>query len=653
MTPSKLKLSIIMLSLALTSIANAESTFNLGRIEVNATQPLPALGSATIDAQTMRDENRETVTEALDRMPGITANNIGPRSEQMVFIRGFDLRQVPVFVDGIPIYIPYDGYVDLGRFTTFDLAEINVSKSFSSVLYGPNTLGGAINLVSRKPTEKLEGEIGAGYDVGDRSGSDGKRSWLNLGSNQGLWYAQLGASYRQQDSFSLSDDFNRTEAQGTALRNNADRKDTKINIKLGLTPNTTDEYAIGYVKQDGEKNTPPYAGDNPDVRVRYWQWPYWDKESVYFLSNTAIGDDSYLKTRLYYDSFDNLLSSFDDDTYTTQNRPYAFDSIYDDETYGASIEFGKTLGRHDVKLAAHYKFDEHKENDLGEPVRTFQDKTVSFAIEDTIRLTQRQYLVAGASYDRRRSDQADDVATGQPFETNDTDSWNPQIGYFIDIDDRNEARLTLSKKSRFPTIKDRYSYRFGSALPNPGLDAEQSRTIETGWVHKVGTTARFEAAVFYSDIKDLIQEVSVTSNLFQFQNVGEVTAKGMELSSDFWLGDWEFGGHYSYLDRENKSSDLKLTDVPRHKVFVYASWHITQPFSVSATSQYESERYTTTDGERRADSFTTAGLRASYAFDKGVTARMGIENLFDKNYAYQEGFPEAGRTYYANLSYQF
>src|SRR5690606_35584480 len=113
------------------------------------------------------------------------------------------------------------------------------------------------------------------------------------------------------------------------------------------------------------------------------------------------------------------------------------------------------------------------------------------------------------------------------------------------------------------------------------------------------------------------------------------------------------GGHYSYLDRENKSSDLKLTDVPRHKVFVYATWHITQPFSVSATSQYESERDTTTDGERRADAFTIAGLRASYAFDKGVTARMGIENLFDKNYGYQEGFPEAGRTYYANLSYQF
>lgn len=653
MTPSKYKLTTLSLLLACASIAHADSVFDLGTIEVNANQPLPALGTTTIDAQTMRDENRETVTEALDRLPGITSNNVGRRSEQMVFVRGFDLRQVPVFIDGIPVYIPYDGYVDLGRFTTYDLAEINVSKSFSSVLYGPNALGGAINLVSRKPTEKLEGEIGAGYNVGDRSGSDGKRTWLNLGTNQGTWYAQLSTSYRQQDSFSLSDDFDPTDDQDAGLRNNADRKDTKVNIKLGLTPNATDEYAIGYVKQDGEKNTPPYAGDDPDFRVRYWQWPYWDKESVYFISNTTIGDDSYIKTRLYHDSFENLLSSFDDDTYTTQNRPYAFNSLYDDETYGASVEVGKTFGRHDLKLAAHYKFDEHNENDLGEPVRTFQDKTTSLAIEDTIHLTDKQYLVAGISFDRRRSEQADDVETGQPFDTNDADSWNPQIGYFIDIDERNEARLTLSKKSRFPTIKDRYSYRFGSALPNPGLDAEESRTIETGWVHKVGTKARFEAAVFYSDIEDLIQEVSVTSNIFQFQNVGEVTAKGMELSSNFWLGDWEFGGHYSYLDRDNKSSDLKLTDVPRHKLFMHATWQITQPLSVSATGQFESERYTTTDGERRADSFTIAGLRASYSFDKGVTAKLGIENLFDENYGYQEGFPEPGRTYYANLSYQF
>lgn len=61
-------------------------------------------------------------------LPGIHIANIGARNESVVWVRGFDLRQVPVFVDGIPVYVPFDGYVDMGRFTTFDLAEIQVAK---------------------------------------------------------------------------------------------------------------------------------------------------------------------------------------------------------------------------------------------------------------------------------------------------------------------------------------------------------------------------------------------------------------------------------------------------------------------------------------------------------------------------------------------
>lgn len=664
---TKVTRSCLIVALAFAQASHAQSTFDLGRIEVNATRELPAMGTATVDAAMLREENRETVTEALDRLPGITANNVGNRSEGMVFLRGFDLRQVPVLVDGIPVYVPYDGYVDLNRFTTFDLSEVSANKGYSSVLLGPNALGGAINLVSRRPSEKLEGEIGVGYNTGDDSGTEGKRTWLNLGSNQGLWYAQLGASYLQQDSFSLSDDFDTVPDQGSGARENAERKDTKVNIKLGLTPNATDEYAIGYIKQDGEKYTPPYAGSHPDVRIRYWRWPYWDKESIYFLSNTALGDDSYIKTRLYHDTFDNLLRSFDDDSYTTQTRGYAFNSVYDDRTYGASVEFGKTLGRHALKLAAHYKLDEHKEHDVGDPKSTFRDRTTSYAIEDTITLTDRTYLVGGVSYDKRRTLKAekyDSDAGYELFDHTDSDAWNPQIGLFTQPNERNQVRLTLSQKSRFPTIKDRYSYRMGGALPNPDLKQEKATTVEAGWVHMLTDAGRLEAAVFYSDIRDLIQQVSLSSAVIaqypgldsdavQYQNVGKVESSGVELSGDFWVGDFEFGAHYSYLHRKNKSSDLKLTDVPRQKLFAYVSWHLTQPLSLSFSSQYESKRYTTTDGERIARPFTVTDMRATYAMPQGFTARLGVSNLFDKDYAYQEGYPEAGRTYYANLSYQF
>ena len=60
----------------------------------------------------------------------------------MISVRGFDSRQVPLFIDGIPVYVPYDGYVDFNRFSTADLAAIQVAKGFSSMAYGPNTLGG-------------------------------------------------------------------------------------------------------------------------------------------------------------------------------------------------------------------------------------------------------------------------------------------------------------------------------------------------------------------------------------------------------------------------------------------------------------------------------------------------------------------------------
>ena len=67
-----------------------------------------------------------------------------------------------MFLDGVPLYVPYDGYVDFGRFTTFDLARIEVASGAASLLYGPNILGGAINLISRRPERPFEADLRLG-----------------------------------------------------------------------------------------------------------------------------------------------------------------------------------------------------------------------------------------------------------------------------------------------------------------------------------------------------------------------------------------------------------------------------------------------------------------------------------------------------------
>jgi iron complex outermembrane receptor protein len=66
-----------------------------------------------ISADDMARYNRKDIGDALDLATGVTLST-NSRNEKLVYIRGFDTRQVPLFIDGIPVYVPYDGYVDFG-----------------------------------------------------------------------------------------------------------------------------------------------------------------------------------------------------------------------------------------------------------------------------------------------------------------------------------------------------------------------------------------------------------------------------------------------------------------------------------------------------------------------------------------------------------
>jgi len=146
----------VMISLIASSVLMAE-TFELGKIEVSGTQESEVASSSTtvIDSQSMQEHEQKTIVEALNGISGVAIQNNGARNEQMIMLRGFDVKHAPLYIDGIPIAVPYDGYVDFSRFTTYDLSEIEVSKGLTSVLLGPNTFAGAINMVTKKTDQSV------------------------------------------------------------------------------------------------------------------------------------------------------------------------------------------------------------------------------------------------------------------------------------------------------------------------------------------------------------------------------------------------------------------------------------------------------------------------------------------------------------------
>ncbi|HRP33916.1 MAG TPA: TonB-dependent receptor [Agriterribacter sp.] len=630
--------------------------FELGEIVITA--PGSNRMNDRITQSEMESNNRTEVSRALNMLSGINLTASGPRNESMLTVRGFDLRQVPVYMDGIPVYVPYDGYVDLARFTTFDLSAIDVSKGFSSVLYGPNSLGGAINLVSRKPLGKFEFDGSLGM-----INTNGYRGNINVGSNLGKFYIQAGYSYLHRDAFRLSRDFESTRYEDGKDRDNAYRTDQKYHLKVGWTPNQQQEYVLGFIRQQGKKGTPVYTGNDTLnsllKKPRFWQWPLWNKETYYFISKTGLGSKHYLKSRIYYDIFKNALFSYDDNTYSTMAKPSAFKTWYNDFTYGGTLEYGTTaLQNHHVKFAVHFKKDVHRENDLGDPEVRFVDNTVTLGAEDTYSITDKLVVISGISFSTRKNLTAQELQGSPPTIANfpyagASNAYNGQVGLFYTISSGHKIGTSFSHKTRFATIKDRYSYRMGTAIPNPNLKPETADNYELNYSGAFAGKISLEAALFFSKINNVIMNIhNVEPGKMQMQNAGKAEYMGLEATLDYRIAkSINLGVNYTYIARKNLTNpDIHFTDVPNTKVFGFVQVRPVNGMAITTNAEYNASRFSTSYGTR-VGGFTLFNILASQRIIKNMSIEAGVNNLFDKNYSLVEGFPEEGRNFFLTLRF--
>lgn len=665
--------SVITSSLLISSIY--AETFELGKIDViDSYTENKNFNNNVILSEDIQNTEKKTILEALDTISGISIYNSGARNEQMINLRGFDVKHAPLYIDGIPIAVAYDGYVDFSRFTTSDLSQIEVSKGLTSPLLGANNFAGAINLVTKKPSKEFEGTISSGIFTGG-----GKKAYLNLGSNQEKYYVQASGSYLTRDNYPLSSDFTPTSLQSSDKRVESDTEDKKINLKFGYTPNDTDEYAINYINQKADKGVPPtvYTSDFP----RFWDWNYWDKESIYFLSKTDF-KNVYLKTRFFYDKFKNSLSMYTNNTYSIYNfGGVGNPSWYDDDTKGFSTELGQlNSGNNIIKVALHAKEDTHTEGGANQAkVYEMSVYTYSLGIEDTYKISNDTRVIFGASYDKDDVQRADNTNYGssgnygstpngtnitgygskQEFEDGKASAINPMVKIEHDINETLGIYGGVAKKTRFPSIKDRYSFKFKTYLPNPDLYEETTVNYEVG-LKKNFQNSLLKGNIFYSDIKDFIQSNYVdiyygSTRQQQLQNIGEVTSKGLELE---YIHNFENGlnveGNYTKLLIEDENDLVKITNVSKDKLAMAVNYQPVKSLTTNLNMQYASSKKTNAKTPyEETGSVTVWGTKVIYDITKQLSYDVGVSNLFDKNYQLDYGFPESGRVLYTNLTYKF
>ena len=648
------------------------NSFELGQIVVVAPRGAD-IGSGAIAAPAIEAFQRNTLDDAAALIPGVHASNSGgSRNERLLFVRGFDRFQVPISIDGIRVYLPADNRLDYGRFLTQDLAEIQVAKGYASVLDGPGAMGGAVNLVTRTPVEEIEFAGQATLNLDDGLGYGGYSGFALLGTRQDRWYAQASFARNFQDHTSLPGDFVATASEDGGERDFSRSEDWRLNAKVGFTPNATDEYSISYTRQEGSKNAPLSTVD-PVASQRNWSWPFWNLDSIYLLTRTALTDDAVLKTRAYGNSFSNFLSAFDDRTQTTQTRARAFNSYYEDRAWGGSAQLDLAVGHADrISFALHYRSDEHIEfqqafpSGLTEPEQVNREDTWSAAMEIAGNLAPDLIATGGISVDLRNLRVAQEygvppaggAAAIFSYPIEDALTANLQARLDWAVSDAASLYGSVSSRTRFPTIFERFSSRFGGAVSSPALESERATSFELGGNWTRGGV-ELAGAAFYARLDDVIVAFPFlfqNQPVSQSRNLGSGDYYGAEASvAALLLPGLNVGANYTWIEREiddPTNTAFQPTGVPRHKAFIYADWELVPGLTLIPSLEVVSDRWTVnTAGTRyfRSGAYTDGGLRLDWRVMDRAVIGVGVRNAFDDLYSLADGFPEAGRRYFVTI----
>ncbi|MBN2430655.1 MAG: TonB-dependent receptor [Acidobacteria bacterium] len=586
-------------------------------VEVVAKAPeaAPISAVATVDRAKIEVVAHKDLAQALAYASG-TYVSTGTKRESTLQIRGLSSQKIVLLYDGIPIYEPYFGSFDLNTLIAEEVESIKVVKGMTSVLYGPNVLGGAVNVITRRPD------------------ADTFRFTSTYGSFDEVQVAATGTARRGPfgflGSFSYNrvDDFDYTNTNGDHLRRANTDYDTKnFTGKFYYYPGESSELMaeFGYITSEYGL---PWAIEH--YRERYWRFSDWDRWLFNVGGTFPLGELGYFKARGYYVKHHNVL-----DAYTSAELDEKeWLSTFNNYSYGV-FALGSVLlnPRNELKFSFNAKSDHARtQDDLDEPWEEFSQNTVAVGVEDHFALTRQISLVAGVSVDYLNKEAG-----------NNKTAWNPLGGIRFAPAEDLHVSFSVSQKSRFPTMKDLYS----STAGNPDLREERGTNYELGFGYDHGF--RITGAVFTNRVRDLIEGVRMPEGWRVAVNIGRARITGFEVGI---ARDWaavQFSANYTYLNTKNLDTGLDLPLVPESQFNVMVNVTHWRHWRFSLWGIAMDESFADNQGERlRVPAYMIANAGVTRRFEY-FDLFAKVENLLDADYVTEPGFPMKSRTFRVGL----
>lgn len=203
-------------------------------------QDVPVAVTA-FNAQQLEARGIENILDLNSLSPGLQISQTAATSTiSQIFIRGIGEINPAIFWDtGVGIYLDgvYIGKSQGSVFDAVDLERVEVLRGPQGTLYGRNTIGGAINLVTRKPSGQFNGQ--AQVEVGNYNALVNKVS-LDL-PKYGIASVSLGARLEQRDGWVQTD-----PGSSTSELNNKKNAELRFAVNLALAPGLQADYRFDH-----------------------------------------------------------------------------------------------------------------------------------------------------------------------------------------------------------------------------------------------------------------------------------------------------------------------------------------------------------------------------------------------------------------------
>ncbi len=178
------------------------------------------LAITAINAKLLESRNQTDISQIAAQAPNVSLTPMGGAfgSSMSAFIRGIGQADFdPAYEPGVGLYIDDVYYATLtgSVFDLLDLDRVEVARGPQGTLTGRNSIGGAIKMFSKQPTDDNTGMVEMAY--GSRNRVD-LRASANFVLTDGL-YAHVAGVFKRQDGYVNQVDYgcaNPHNAQGIA-----------------------------------------------------------------------------------------------------------------------------------------------------------------------------------------------------------------------------------------------------------------------------------------------------------------------------------------------------------------------------------------------------------------------------------------------------